>query len=329
MQGHLTIKLIALSFMKTPLFDYIQKLNPKFFDFHGYTMPLYFTTISDEALAVRRSSGWFDVSHMGRFLVKKDRFDFLFTNFIYENRGSYGFLLSQSGGILDDVYVFNDIVVVNASNREKIKNWLISNDAFRQDITDNTVMVAIQGPQAESHLSRFFPLEIKKNEFKFYGDVFISRTGYTGEDGFEVIAPLKSIELVIQIVKDLKPCGLGARNILRLEMGYLLYGNDIDELTSPLATHYRWVLKNKNFIGKNKIKEPTYTLTGFISDAPLYDKEEVFSGEKKCGYITSGGYSPLIKKGIALARVEGVFSQFYVRRGRTIEVVKKDPPFIK
>ncbi|MCS7184929.1 MAG: glycine cleavage system protein T [bacterium] len=315
--------------MQTPLFEYLKSLKPKFFNFHGWIMPLYFSSISDEVFAVRSSIGWFDVSHLGRFIVDRVNFDRLFTNYIYDNKGSYGFILDNNGRVLDDAYIFGELLIVNAINREKIKKWLISNNAFKMDISDTTVMIAIQGKESKNVLSKYFDVSFTKNEFRYFDDIFISRTGYTGEDGFELTTPLEKISFLLDIIKDIKPCGLGARNILRLEMGYLLYGNDINEDISPLDTHYKWVLKDKYFVGKEALKETCYKLLGFLSEAPLYDGEVIYSQIGRCGSITSGGYSPTIKKGIALGLVKVGNLEYYINRGRQIKLEVKSPPFIK
>ena len=253
-------------------------------------MPLWYYGVIPEHLAVRNDVGIFDISHMGRVSIKgrdSERFlDYIITNDVSTtspNEASYSVMCNPAGGILDDFVFYrlekeSFLVVYNANNRPKDFNWLTKNtknfDVEIEDISDHTAMFAVQGPKAELVLQKIASTDLGRigrfccdNSFLADVKVFISRTGYTGEDGFEIFIWNASLERPDEAVKlwnkilesgrafGITPCGLAARDTLRLEAGMCLYGNDIDETTTPLEARLRFVVKFKKerFIGKEAL----------------------------------------------------------------------------
>ena len=333
---------------KVPLNDYHEQ-HAHMFEFAGFYMPLFYSSILTEHVSVRKNVGLFDVSHMGRVIISgKESLNFINyltandVNRLLDGKSHYSLFLNDKGGIIDDILIYRIsseefMVVYNASNRKKDYDWLILNKNNYQvtihDISDNTLMFAIQGPKATDVINGIFPdaLDLKR----FYFTVFsfgslkgwISRTGYTGEDGFEIIVFFKNKHdmirlwsLLASLVKKYKGslCGLGARDSLRLEAGYCLYGNDINDDTNPFEANLSWVVKldQKNFIGKSVLIELKNNIrrlrVGIVmKERPIprhnfkiYDKKE-----HEIGFITSGGFSPLIKKGIGMGYVDIDFAK--------------------
>ena len=323
-------------------------------DFAGFEMPLWFEGIVPEHLAVRKSVGLFDISHMGRVVITgEDSEDFL--NYVITNNISlappdgaqYSVMCNMNGGIIDDFVVYRLVtgkflVVFNASNREKDYNWLVRNsedfDVKIEDVSDNVAMFAVQGPNAEKTLQKICATDLGKiGRFKCERsrladiDVFISRTGYTGEDGFELFVwnaslkrPDNAVKLWNAILKSgkpfrIKPCGLGARDTLRLEAGMCLYGNDIDESTTPLEARLSFVVKlqKENFIGKDAllkqknegVKRRRVGIRMIEQGIPRQGFEVCDDKNRKIGYMTSGTFSPLLEYGIGMAYVQTVQSQ--------------------
>lgn len=322
--------------LKTYLNDIHKKYNAKLVNFHGWELPLYFEGIIKEHLAVRNSVGIFDVSHMGQIFVEgKDArcfLDWVNSNNVFKlkkGEGVYSHLPNENGGVVDDVINFclddeRFLVIVNAATTQKDYEWFIKNSK-RYDVkiynrSNEFSMIAIQGPKAKYIMDRFANEITKYPRFgiiekKIYGkDCFISRTGYTGEDGFEITAPN---EIIVQIWEDLmmlgkeydiKPCGLGARDSLRLESGYLLYGADIDEEHSSFEAGYGWVVKlNKGvFIGKDALEKQKKEgikrkLTGLIMESGMLRAGyKVFKNNEFIGTLTSATYSPSLQKTIGM-----------------------------
>jgi len=333
---------------KTQLYE-VHKKTAKMTEFAGFEMPLWYKGIIEEHLAVRNSVGIFDVSHMGRVIITgKDAVAFLnyvITNDVATltpNSALYSVMCNESGGIIDDFVVSRleeekFLLVPNATNREKDFNWLVKKaEGFNvkiEDVSDKVAMFAVQGPNAEKSLQKICTADLSKIErFKCAtakladADVFLSRTGYTGEDGFEIYvwnAPLDKPENAIKVWNaileagkpfGIEPCGLGARDTLRLEAGLCLYGNDINENITPLEARLGFVVKfqKDNFIGKSAllkqkeegIKQKRVGLQMIGQGIPrqgfkIYDEK----GEK-IGYVTSGTFSPLLKCGIAMAYIQ-------------------------
>ena len=320
-------------------------------NFHGWEMPLHYSSgIINEHLNTRTNVSLFDVSHMGRFEVKgADAYDglqTLVTNDISKldnNMALYSPICYENGGIIDDliIYMFNRkkfLIVVNASNREKDLEWIIKHlrsATIIEDITDKIALLALQGPLAQSILEKAAIVDLNLNQLKPFNfiitnifgiECIISRTGYTGEDGFELFFDSSKIEIWEKLIQldskvNIKPAGLGARDTLRLEAGLMLYGNDIDENTTPLEAPLKWTVKfEKNeFIGKKAlINQQIYRkIVGFevLEKRVARHGNEVLMNSKKIGFVTSGTFSPTLKKSIGFC-----FVPIYVNPNELIEI---------
>ncbi|MGC8866878.1 MAG: glycine cleavage system aminomethyltransferase GcvT, partial [Elusimicrobiales bacterium] len=270
---------------KTYLNQIHRKYGAKLVDFHGWELPVQFEGIIKEHLTVRQSVGLFDVSHMGQIFVEgKDArcfLDYINSNNVFKlkkGQGCYSHLPNEKGGIVDDVInlCLDDerfLVIVNATTTQKDYEWFLKNSTrYNVKITNKSAeysMIAVQGPKSVEIMKRFVPELLKYPRFGVVEKevmskhCYISRTGYTGEDGFEITAPNSIIadiwEEFMRLGNDLgiKPCGLGSRDSLRLESGYLLYGSDIDDEHSSYEAGYGWVVKlNKGiFIGKEILEK--------------------------------------------------------------------------
>jgi aminomethyltransferase len=317
--------------------------------FAGFEMPLYFKNIAPEHLAVRNGLGIFDISHMGRVIVSGlDAESFL--NYVVTNDVStllpddaqYSIMCTEKGGIVDDFVVYRlekdrFLVVFNAGNREKDFSWFLKNRndyiVSINDVSDDVAMFAVQGPKAERTLQKICSEDLSKiGRFKCCSSqlagvpVFVARTGYTGEDGFEVFVWTASVSnpglavkvwaAILEAGEDcgIEPCGLGARDTLRLEAGLCLYGNDIDETRAPIEAGLGFVVKlqKDRFIGKEvllkqKTDGPKWKRVGIVMLGQGIPRPgfEIYSieGEKK-GQLTSGTFSPLLKVGIGMGYVE-------------------------
>ena len=316
--------------------------------FADFQMPIWYNGIISEHLAVRNSVGIFDVTHMGRVLVSgKDSERFL--NYVITNDVStlqplsaqYSVMCNENGGIIDD-FVLSKLeenrflMVYNSANRTKNFSWLEKHAARFQveieDVSENMAMFAVQGPKAEQTLNEVSSRDLTEiKRFKcgwteIAGlDVFLTRTGYTGEDGFEVFVPNTTVSKPESAVKvwntilgagekfDIEPCGLGARDTLRLEAGMCLYGNDIDEKTTPLEARINFVVKlhKADFLGrealvKQKAEGVKRKRVGLKMLEPGIPRagSEVLLGGRRIGNVTSGTFSPLLKIGVAMAYVE-------------------------
>lgn len=333
---------------KTQLFE-IHSKAAKMTTFAGFEMPLWYKGIVPEHLAVRNSAGIFDVSHMGRIIITgKDSGNFLnhvITNDVSTltpNSALYSIMCNEKGGIIDDFVVScleeeKFLLVPNATNREKDYSWLVKNakgfDVKIEDISDKAAMFAVQGPKAEKALQGICTTDLSKIErFKCASakladvDVFLSRTGYTGEDGFEVYvwnAPLEKPANAVKVWNavleagkafGIELCGLGARDTLRLEAGLCLYGNDIDEDTTPLEARLSFVVKfqKADFIGKNAllqqksegVKRRRVGLQMIEHGIPRSSFKVYNEMGENIGRVTSGTFSPLLKCGIAMTYVQ-------------------------
>ncbi len=349
--------------LKTPLYEEHLHLKARMIPFDGFEMPVQYSSIIEEHLAVRERVGIFDVSHMGEIEIKGPDalpfVDYLLTNQISDMKDyaiKYSPMCYPHGGQVDDLFVYKIsnrfiLLVVNASPDYSLKDeeWIKKQSKGFDVVIENKSKeygeVAIQGPLAEKMLTPFFKGDISLPElgrFKFvYGhlfgkDILISRTGYTGEDGFEIYT-LNSND-IIDIWRHslqegekygLKPCGLGARDTTRFEVCYWLYGNDIDETVNPLESGQGWTVKfdKKDFIGKEalwKIKQAGIKrkLVGLFvpqGGIPRHGME-VWYNNKKIGYITSGNYCPSLKKVYAMAILDLPFAQ----KGNKVKVLIRD-----
>jgi aminomethyltransferase len=342
----------------TPFTPFHLALGAKMVEFAGYSMPISYSGINDEHQAVRTNAGVFDVSHMGEFIVKGehalDLIQRVTTNDaakLTAGKAQYSALTNEAGGIVDDLIVYcleqNKVymLVVNASNIEKDWNW-ISRHNTRQaelhNISDKTCLLAIQGPNANKIMQALTDLDVlnltyytfAKGRFAGVDNVLISATGYTGAGGIEIYfedkdgAAEKIWNKLFEVggPQGLKPIGLGARDTLRLEMGYCLYGNDIDDNTSPLEAGLGWITKfTKDFTARpileqQKAAGPKQKLVGFEmieKGIPRHDYEiKDFSGAV-IGRVTSGTQSPSLGKaiGIGYVRTEfaGIDTRIYVK----------------
>ena len=319
-------------YRKTELYDSHQSLKAKLVPFSGFWMPLQYSSITKEHHHVRSKCGVFDVSHMGEFIVSgKNAKTFLqnvTTNDISNleiGKVQYSAFCNESGGVIDDLLVYHlgdyYMLVVNASNIEKNFDWLSSqliDDVSLEDQSGTISLLALQGPLSRLYLKKLYP-NIEK--LKYYetllpdnDEVIVARTGYSGELGFEIYAPntiiLKLWNEILSLSNDILPVGLGCRDSLRLEMGYCLYGNELNEQTTTIEAGLSWITKHEtSFIGSNAMQNnlPSKKLIALISEERAIPRSgyKLFSKDKKeVGVVTSGGMSPSLKKGIALAYVD-------------------------
>jgi aminomethyltransferase len=329
--------------------------------FAGFEMPLWYKGIIPEHLAVRNSVGIFDISHMGRIIIAgadaESFLNYVITNDVTAlspNSAQYSVMCNQNGGIIDDFVIYclekkKFMLVSNATNREKDYNWLMENskgfDVKIEEVSDNVAMFAVQGPNAEKTLQKISTEDLSRiGRFKCTStrlantEVFLSRTGYTGEDGFEIFVwdssltkPGNAVKVWSAILEagkqyGIEPCGLGARDTLRLEAGMCLYGNDIDENTTPLEAGLGFVVKldKENFMGKEAllkqktegIKRKRVGIQMIEQGIPrpsfeLYDDEG-----KKIGKLTSGTFSPILNCGIGM----GYVPTSYAQEGKIVHV---------
>jgi len=325
---------------KTVLFDKHVEYKGKIVDFAGWEMPVNYGSQIDEHHQVRTDAGMFDVSHMVIVDLRggdiKGFLQYLLANDVAKltesGKALYSCMLNENGGVIDDliVYYMSDEwyrVVVNAGAREKDLAWINQHaTGFNVDVNerDDLAMIAVQGPNARTKAFEVLPVDVVEAATllkRFFGadcgDWFVGRTGYTGEDGFEVMLP--SVEAAAMWDKfasvGIKPCGLGARDTLRLEAGMNLYGSDMTEETSPLISGLGWTVamtpEDRNFIGRSELeKEKAEGVKQKIVGLILEDRgvlrghqKVIVAGAPIDGEITSGTFSPSLQKSIALARV--------------------------
>lgn len=327
---------------KTALFDKHVSLGAKMVPFAGFEMPVQYSGVTEEHFAVREKVGIFDVSHMGQFFVEgpsaKDLLQYVTTNNVdalEDGKAQYSCLPNGNGGIVDDliIYKMEDekyFVVVNASNIEKDWNHISKyNEKFGAKLTnasDEMSLIAIQGPKASETLQKLTDTQLSDIPYYHFNvgtvagvsDVIISNTGYTGSGGFEVYFKNESAEKIWDALTEageefgLIPCGLASRDTLRLEKGFCLYGNDIDDTTSPLEAGLGWITKfdkdflDKAFLAKQKEEGVTRKLVGFEMQEraiPRHDYLVVDADGNEIGKVTSGTMSPMKSVGIGLAYV--------------------------
>jgi aminomethyltransferase len=352
---------------KTHLYARHLTLGAKMVDFHGWSMPLHYGSQLEEHHAVRKNSGIFDVSHMtvidilgagGRQFLRK-----LLCNDVdslqHVGRALYSCLCNEHGGIIDDLIVYqrtpdNYRVVFNSATKNRVLPWLHEKMVgFSVGLQKRTElgMIAIQGPDAMQKLQAVLsPAEqdavstLAAFECVDIGDSFFARTGYTGEDGLEIILPEERIGEMWDrlIATGVKPCGLGARDTLRLEAGLLLYGQDMDETTSPLESGLAWTVKwephDRDFIGMSALlSQKQRGLKRKLVGLTLHEKtimrpgQSVFIDAHPVGIITSGTYSPTLNCSIALARVTADVDEKVTVdiRGKRFEARVQKPRFVK
>lgn len=357
---------------KTKFYPIHEKLGAKIVDFAGFKMPVLYSSIIAEHKAVRSSAGVFDVSHMGEIFIRGEKaLDFVQNitvndaSLLYDGRVQYSAMCYEDGGIVDDLLVYRIsekefMLVVNASNKDKDFDWMNKNNTFGVDIIDESdeySLLAVQGPNSKKILEKICDKSLDLEYYHFFRakvagvEMILSRTGYTGELGYELY--FKGDETTAEKVWNalfesgkefnIQPVGLGARDSLRLEMGFCLYGNDIDQTTNPLEAGLGWItkLKKPSFIAKDvllKVKEVGLKrkLVPIISDEKSFPRHgyDLSVNGKKVGYITSGTVSPVLDKAIAMGYVDSEFAKEgnqinFLIRGKEIPAVITKLPFIK
>jgi aminomethyltransferase len=356
----------------TPLYDRHVSLGAKMVEFAGFVMPVQYTGIIDEHLTVRENAGIFDLSHMGEIFVSGKGAPAALNNLVTNDveklkigKALYTPICTPEGGIVDDILVYRDadekyMLVVNASNIKKDYEWIVGHTPKKLDIVDRSLeiaLVAVQGPQSEAVVGEVVGQDLGDLRYYEFENVVIdeipvrlSRTGYTGEDGFEVYVEAERAGEVWDALFDITngiggvPVGLGARDTLRLEMKYCLYGNDIDETTTPLEADIGWTVKfdKGDFAGKKRLEKQRdggvkRKLAGFVmvdAGVPRHGFEIIDVDGKKIGGVTSGSYSPSLNENIGLGYLdlphEELDTEILVdvrKKPRLARVV--DTPFLK
>ena len=358
----------------TPFIEKHIALGAKMHEFAGYNMPIEYSGIIDEHLTVCQGVGVFDVSHMGEFWVKGPK-ALTFLQKVTSNNVAvltpgkiqYTCFPNDKGGIVDDLLVYQYepekyMLVVNAANIEKDWDWCVSHNtegAELENASDHMAQLAVQGPKAILALQKLTDIDLSSIPYytfkvgKFAGEenVIISNTGYTGAGGFELYFYPNVADTIWKAVFeageefDIKPIGLGARDTLRLEMGFCLYGNDLDDTTSPIEAGLGWITKfiegkefiNRPMLEKQKAEGVTRKLVGFEMvdrGIPRHGYELVNSDGEKIGIVTSGTMSPTRKIGIGMGYVKPEYSKADTEicidmRGRKLKAVVVKPPFRK
>lgn len=356
----------------TALSDKHISLGAKMVPFAGYNMPVSYTGLNEEHNVVRNSVGVFDVSHMGEFILKGEHALNLIqkvtsndASVLTDGKAQYSCLPNEKGGIVDDLIVYRIdektyMLVVNASNIEKDWNWIKQHDTWNVDmknISDDTSLLAVQGPNALKTLQKLTDVKLAeipyysfvKGKFNGIDNVVISNTGYTGAGGFELYFEnshaVKMWNDIFEAGKEfnIKPIGLGARDTLRLEMGFCLYGNDIDDTTSPIEAGLGWITKftkdftNRAQLEKQKQEGVSKKLVGFEMidrGIPRHDYLVADAAGNTIGKVTSGTQSPTLNKAIGLGYVKTEFAKagteiFIMIRDKAIKATVSKIPFLK
>ncbi len=351
---------------RTPLYQMHVNAHAKIVDFAGWDMPLHYGSQLEEHHQVRGHVGVFDVSHMGVIDVQgEDAAAYL--RYVLANnvdklvvgKALYTCMLNERGGVIDDLIVYQCAadayrIIVNAGTREKDIAWLQAKAAaFNVTLLahHDKAMLAVQGPEAAATMGEFLSsnmrdavMQLKPFHFLTVDHCFIARTGYTGEDGYEIICEANDAEKKWQalLAIGVKPCGLGARDTLRLEAGLNLYGADMDETVTPLESNLAWTVamqpQERDFIGRAALEKQVaqglnQRLVGLVLAGPgiLRNHQKVIVDDKVQGEVTSGGYAPTLEKSIALARVPvtiGRACAVAIRQKQVLAQVVK-PPFVR
>ncbi len=347
---------------KTPLYDRHMALGARIIDFGGWAMPVQYSSVMDEHQLTRNHSGLFDICHMGEIDIRgKGACEFLqavLTRDIanqYPGQMKLSVIVNELGGIIDDltVYLFDEDhyhLVTNALTKDKDLQWLLRikkekgfNDVQVTDISDDTAKLDLQGPCSEEILQQLLPVPLAP--LKFYHSMVttilnipavVSRSGYTGEDGFEIYVPADNVGqlwdklLYIGVDYGLKPVGLGARDTLRIEAGMMLYGNEMDETVNPYEVLYGWVTNmEKDFVGRDALARiheagPQRKLVGFTMWERGIARHgyPVFKDGREVGIVTSGSYAPTLEKAVGMAFVPPALSE----PGTTIDILIRNNP---
>ena len=347
-------------------------LGAKMVPFAGYLMPVSYSGLNDEHVTVRNAMGVFDVSHMGEFILKGDNALDLIqrvtsndASVLTDGKIQYSCLPNDKGGIVDDLLVYRIdektyMLVVNASNIDKDWNWIQKyniRNVEMHNISEKTSLLAVQGPKAILALQKLTNINLseipyytfKKGKFNGVDNVVVSNTGYTGAGGFEIYFENEVADKMWKAIFDagaeygIKPIGLGARDTLRLEMGFCLYGNDIDDTTSPIEAGLGWITKftkeftNKAALLEQKEKGVTKKLVGFKMidrGIPRHDYPIADAAGNIIGKVTSGTQSPSLNKAIGMGYVPTAFSKadseiFIIIRDKAIKAKVVKIPFYK
>ena len=347
------------------------ELGARMVPFAGYEMPLRYTSVVEEHMTVREKTGMFDVSHMGEFIIDGPNSLALLQKITSNDvsklsigQAQYSCLPNHQGGIVDDLLIYrlddnSYMAVVNASNIEKDWNWFNEHNSMGADlknISDQTCLLAVQGPLAAETLQNLTEVDLASMKYYTFSvgtladiqGVIISATGYTGSGGFELYLPSEHAAAVWQAIIvagepfGLKPIGLGARDTLRLEKGYCLYGNDINDETSPLEAGLGWITKfSKDFVGSQLLQEQkeqgiTKKLVGFVMverGIPRQDYRILDHNGSAIGMVTSGSQSPCLEKGIGLGYVPKDIASadneiFIEIRNKPVKAVIKKLPLV-
>lgn len=356
----------------TALSDLHQSLGAKMVPFAGFNMPVQYSGINDEHETVRKGVGVFDVSHMGEFILKGPKALDLVQKVcsndaskLHDGKVQYAYMPNEDGGIVDDLLIYRMdaetyFLVVNAGNIQKDWDWIVKHNTEGVemiDISDRTALFAVQGPKSADALQSLTDIDLatmsyytfKKGVFAGVEDVLISATGYTGAGGFEIYVDNEHARTVWDAIfkagegYGIKPVGLGARDTLRLEMGFCLYGHEIDDNTSPFEAGLGWVTKfTKDFVNSEHLKAEKEAglqrkLVGFeMIDRGIarQDYEIQNQSGEVIGIVTSGTQSPTLKKSIGMGFVtldaakEG--SKIYINiRNKNVEAMIVKPPFVR
>ena len=361
---------------RTPFYEMHKIAGARLIDFGGFEMPVQYEGIKVEHAAVRENAGIFDVSHMGEVFVSGSgalRFLQHVTindvSKLVPGKAQYSAMCYPNGGIVDDLIIYmlaenSYLVVVNASNRDKDVAWMLqhkTDDVTIQDKSDDFALLALQGPKSAEILSKITNIDLASiayyhfamGDVAGFSDVIVSATGYTGEPGFEIYFDVNKSnpEAIWNAIMaagadaGLKPCGLGARDTLRLEMGYALYGNDISDTTTPLEAGLAWITKldKGDFVGREALlsqKEDGITrkLTGFVmEDEKAIPRSHYIvrnSEGEQIGEVTSGTQSVTLSKGVGMAYVDLSWSKPGLPiaieiRGKLMPATTQKPPFVK
>ncbi|MCP3661770.1 MAG: glycine cleavage system aminomethyltransferase GcvT [Gammaproteobacteria bacterium] len=351
---------------ETVLFKTHQEMGARIVPFGGWDMPLHYGSQLEEHHTVRRAAGMFDVSHMTVVDLAggqaKPFLQYLLANDVAKlktpGKALYSCMLNADGGVIDDLIVYcldeqRYRMVVNAGTTEKDFAWINQQAAnFDLQVTEGSslAIIAVQGPEARALVLPLLPQnlsaagELKPFSAAWSDEWFVGRTGYTGEDGFEIILPKSEAVSFWRALAEagVAPCGLGARDTLRLEAGMNLYGSDMDEQISPLEAGLGWTIAwepaDRNFIGRQVIESRrgdshNRRFVGLVLQGRgiLRDQQQLFDGDSAVGEITSGGFSPTLERSIALARVSvDVGSEVEVEiRKKRVKAQLVKPPFVR
>lgn len=354
---------------KTPFYEIHVELGARIINFSGWLMPVQYESIIKEHEAVRSNAGMFDISHMGEFLLNgKDVIPFLQyvmindLNLLEESKGQYSCMCYENGTVIDDLFIYEESreifrIIVNAANIEKDFQWL--NDHFKgkdvkiKNLSSTRCRLAFQGPKSDDLLQPLVDVdlsEIKRFYFKHCElndiSIFLARTGYTGERGFEISFDKENSEEIWNALlkTGASPAGLGARDSLRLEASYSLYGHEISETITPVEGGLSWLVKPKkgiDCIGKELLlKQKSDGTKRTLVGLNLFDKGiirqnyKIFKNGNEIGYVTSGGYSPTLKKTIGLGLVKTQFKEVGTEleidiRGKLLKGIIVSTPFYR